>query len=78
MTRYAFFGDIHGQYAKLQALLAILQAESADWFYVFVGDLIDNKRGITESQLNTLETVKSPSAAASPSGRRQCSGRAVC
>lgn len=59
MTRYAFFGDIHGQYAKLQALLAILQAESADWFYVFVGDLIDNKRGITESQLNTLETVKS-------------------
>ena len=59
MTHYAFIGDIHGQYAKLQTLLDVLQAESTDWFYVFVGDLIDNKKGITESQLKTLETVKS-------------------
>lgn len=59
MIRYAFIGDIHGQYAKLKTLLDVLQAESTDWFYVFVGDLIDNKKGITESQLKTLETVKS-------------------
>ncbi|EPY9204273.1 metallophosphoesterase [Morganella morganii] len=58
MTRYVFIGDIHGQYAKLQALLTVLKAESSDWFYVFVGDLIDNKKGITDSQLETLETVK--------------------
>ncbi|EOY6982412.1 metallophosphoesterase [Yersinia enterocolitica] len=58
MTRYAFIGDIHGQYSKLQALLTVLKTESSDWFYVFVGDLIDNKKGITDSQLETLETVK--------------------
>lgn len=58
MTRYAFIGDIHGQYAKLQALLTVLKTASSDWFYVFVGDLIDNKKGITNSQLATLETVK--------------------
>lgn len=69
--RYLFIGDIHGQVQKLEALLEQRGAddeEGDDTFYVFIGDLIDNKVGDSINQLRTLERVK----ALVDAGRAEC------
>ncbi|MEL4470493.1 ADP-ribosylglycohydrolase family protein [Shewanella algae] len=68
--RYLFIGDVHGQLQKLEALLDEQGAneEDDDTFYVFVGDLIDNRPNSDVQQLGTLARVK----ALVDSGRAEC------
>ncbi len=54
-----FVGDVHGQYAKLEQLLAHIKAQgNADVPLVFLGDLIDNKPSVATQHLKVLRRVK--------------------
>ena len=53
-----FIGDIHGQHRKLARMLTLLKARVPEAFYLFIGDLIDNKPSPELSQLAVLEQVK--------------------
>lgn len=57
-SRLAFIGDVHGQHEKLNRLLAVLEAREPGIFYVFMGDLIDNKHDPALNQLKVLTRVK--------------------
>lgn len=63
-----FIGDIHGQHRKLARLLTVLKARVPQAFYLFIGDLIDNKASPDLSQLAVLEQVK----ALVDAGRARC------
>ena len=54
-----FVGDVHGQYAKLEQLLAHIKTQgNADVPLVFLGDLIDNKPSVATQHLKVLRRVK--------------------
>lgn len=56
--RLAFIGDVHGRHEKLNRLLTVLDAREPGIFYVFMGDLIDNKPDPALNQLKVLTRVK--------------------
>lgn len=77
------FARIHAANLINAGILPLTFADPDDYDALTQGETLTltghrRRPGQRHHDAFTLETVKSPSAAASPSGRRQCSGQAVC